>query len=252
MSNWLIEWENVCLGQCLNKKKKECKKGDCGNADRCVGKKKSKVALCISIFNPLFYLSESALMRPHAWVPTEQSWQKADVGKKKKKKKKSSCPSPDSVSSWLSSSPLCHSERLIRTCHRSNEYHLNCFVYGSEFGCGFNLCIYSSCGAWRGRPAGRRAAVPNEKPALVTGRQGPTPIRRLQTAILSQGAWQTHARAHTHTPAHTWMQMVKEDMTDAEKHKCNCKVTFSPCDSALLSLSGRIQDASIKTNKKNI
>lgn len=73
-----------------------------------------------------------------------------------KKKKKSSCPSPDSVSSWLSPSPLCHSERLIRTCHRSNEYHLNCFVYGSEFGCRFNLCMYSSSGAWRGRPAGER------------------------------------------------------------------------------------------------
>lgn len=37
-------------------------------------------------------------------------------------------------------------ESLIRTCHRSNEYHLNCFVYGSEFGCRFNLrmCLSSS------------------------------------------------------------------------------------------------------------
>lgn len=83
-------WGNVWI-------KKESKKGDCGDADRCVKKNQTKVALCISIFNPLFYLSESALMRPHAWVPTEQSWQKADVEKKKKKKEKKQLSIP-----WLS------------------------------------------------------------------------------------------------------------------------------------------------------
>lgn len=39
---------------------------------------------------------------------------------------------------------------LIRTCHRSNEYHLNCFVYESEFGCRFNLRMCLSSSAWLG------------------------------------------------------------------------------------------------------
>lgn len=63
--------------------------------------------------------------------------------------------------------PFCSPERLIRTCHRSNEYHLNYVVYGSEFGCRFNLCMCLSSGAWRG--GWTESSSPNEMPASVTG-----------------------------------------------------------------------------------
>lgn len=63
-------------------------------------------------------------------------------------------------------------ERLIRTCHRSNEYHLNCFVYGSEFGCRFNsrMC-WSSCARRGGRT---ESGSPNETLARLTGWRGST------------------------------------------------------------------------------
>lgn len=68
--------------------------------------------------------------------------------------------------------PLHCTESLIRTCHRSNEYHLNCFVYGSEFGCRFNLRMCLRSCAWRG---GRtESGSLNETPAPVTGWRAPT------------------------------------------------------------------------------
>lgn len=131
----------------------------------------------------------------HAWVPMKQSWQKADGEKKKKK----SPPSPHSVSQSLSL-PLCSTERLIRTCHRSNEYHLNCFVYGSEFGCRFNLrmCL-SSCARRGGRT---ESGSPNETPASVTGWRGPTRSDGFERKFW-QGGGGRERHTHTHTNVQT-------------------------------------------------
>ena len=148
----------------------------------------------------------------------ECPWNRA--GKKlmgKKKKEKKSPPSPHSVSLSLL---LCSTERLIRTCHRSNEYHLNCFVYGSEFGCRFNLRMCLSSCAWRG---GRtESGSPNETPASVTGWRGPTRSDGFEKKFWQGGGGRecnahTHAHTHTHTHTHTharahtqaWWQNVR-------------------------------------------
>lgn len=123
---------------------------------------------------PLLFKRE-CVDAPHAWVATRQSWQKDDVkGKKKNDRKKKAVVRLFAASL---SSPLCHRERLIRTCHRSNEYHLNCFVYASEVGCRFNLCacLSSRAGQTDGWTDRRRAAAALIKNLLfVTDCQGPS------------------------------------------------------------------------------
>lgn len=115
------------------------------------------------------------------WWPPHLSVHDTELAKSwwGRKKKKKSPPSPHSVSLSL---PLCSTERLIRTCHRSNEYHLNCFVYGSEFGCWFNLrmCL-SSCARRGGRT---ESGSPNEI-GLGDRLTRPDPIRRLWKEILT-------------------------------------------------------------------
>lgn len=104
------------------------------------------------VFSYLFYLNGGALMGATPQCPCNTVGKKTD-GVRKNKKKRVLHP----LTLFLSLSlPLRSTERLIRTCHRSNEYHLNCFVYASEFGCRFNLRMCLSSCARRG---GRRAAV---------------------------------------------------------------------------------------------
>lgn len=170
----------------------------------------NKEALCICIFFYLFfYLSGGALMGAMPECP----WHRA--GKKLMGKKESSIPSrclPVSLSL-----PLCSTERLIRTCHRSNEYHLNCFVYGSEFGCRFNLRMCLSSCAWRG---GRtESGSPNETPASVTGWRGPT-----RSDGFEKKFWQGGGGRERST--HTRMRDRLED-TKTQKHADTEAHTFT-------------------------
>ncbi len=117
------------------------------------------------------------------------------------------------------SHPLCSTERLIRTCHRSNEYHLNCFVYGSEFGCRFNLRMCLSSCAWRG---GRtESGSPNETPAAVTGWRGPTRSDGFEKKYWQGGGGRernTHSHSHTHTSIHTEWKMQRCRNTQTQNH----------------------------------
>lgn len=143
------------------------------------------------------------------------------VGKKLMEGKKKRVLHPLSLSFSLSPF-LCSTERLIRTCHRSNEYHLNCFVYGSEFGCRFNLrmCL-SSCARRGGRT---ESGSPNETPASVTGWRGPTRSDGVERKFWQDGGGRGEKHTHTHTiMQHAWrtqkMQKYMRIMT-LDIHLC--------------------------------